>query len=136
MTAFPKTGAELSLRAKRSNPLPFITGTTTRRPLRALWGDAHELVLMQHVIQREFVVLLDLVDADHLARDVAVFVEADLALQRLNLAGLDRIADVDPVHLLTRFSDPFDRIENDQRRVICCQRVVLRLLVILFDETL
>jgi len=40
---------------------------------------------MQHIIEREFVVLVDLEDADDPVRDVAILVEADLALQRFDL---------------------------------------------------
>src|SRR5204863_6547555 len=88
------TGLDASDRGSRRRPgsirqpllpraawAPAFAGTYSAACFsRALWCDAHELVLMQHVIQRVFVILVDLVDADHLARDVAVFVEADLAL--------------------------------------------------------
>ena len=47
---------------------------------------------MQHVIEREFVFLVDLENADDPVRDVAILVEADLSLQRLDLRGLERVA--------------------------------------------
>src|SRR5262249_46914581 len=113
MTCWSRTGSTLIARINSSwhrlaphpVPLPVATGTgnAVAAPLprpawgervgvrgrwrrsRALRGDAQVFVLMEDVVERVFVVLLDLVDADHPVGDVAVLVKADLALQRLDL---------------------------------------------------
>jgi len=52
-------------------------------------------------------------DADGAAVDVAVLVEADLALQGLQVGRLNRVAHGIPSHRLARGRDPLDRVEDD-----------------------
>src|SRR5216684_6608955 len=103
---------------------------------RALRRDAQVFVLVEHAVERVLVVLLDLEDADFPVGDVAVVVEADHTLQRLGLRGLDRVADIAAVDLLAPLGDALDGVEDDQRRVIGSDRVVLRLLSVFLRETL
>src|SRR6266568_1860920 len=103
---------------------------------RALRGDAEVFVLVENAVERVLVVLFDLKDADLAVGDVAVFVEADLALQGLGLRGLDRVADIGAVDLLARFGDALHRIQDDERGIIGGDRIVLRLLPVFLGEAL
>src|SRR6266700_3785720 len=109
----------------------FWVGTSVSRARR---GDAEVFVLVENAVERVLVVLFDLEDADLAVGDVAVLVKADLALQRLGFRGLDRVADIGAVDLLAPFGDALDCIEDDERRIVGGDRIVLGLLPVFFGE--
>ncbi len=76
----------------------------------------------------------NLKDADDPVFDIAVGVEADLALQRLDVRVLDCVAHRGAGDLLARGRDPLDRVENDERRIVGRDRVIVGLLAIFFDK--
>src|SRR5438094_9835396 len=115
---------------------PGPCGLEADKVSRALRRDAEVFVLVENAVERMLVVLLDLEDADLPIGDVAVFVKADLALQRLGFRGLDRVADIGAVDLLAPFGNALHRIEDDESRVVGGDRVVFRLLTVFLGEAL
>src|SRR5260370_867627 len=102
---------------------------------RALRRDPEILVLVEDVVERILVVLGDAEDADHPVPQIATLVEADLSLQGLDMGGLDGVANLVARYLLAGGGDPFDRIENDQRRDVRGGRVIFGLLSVFLDKT-
>src|SRR5208282_4885020 len=85
-TSWNVIGRYLPSDSKRDAAEPSAGGRLRRH--------ADVLVLVDYVVVLKLRVVLDLEDADHPAVDVAVLVERHLALERLDLRSLDRVADV------------------------------------------
>src|SRR5580704_11695236 len=70
------------------------------RASRAFRRRAFVLLLVDHVVVRVFGIVAILEHAHHLGKHVAVGIEGDLALQRLELGGLHGVAHVGAMVLL------------------------------------
>ena len=81
-------------------------------------------------------VVLHLEHRDHALLEIAVLVETDLALQRLQLRLGDRVPHVDPIDRLARPGDPLDRVDHHQHGVVGGDRIVRGLPARLGDEAL
>src|SRR5262249_29867978 len=119
-TRFPK-------RRSREALLPSITS-------RALRRDPEILVLMQDLVERILVVLGDTKDADHSVLQIAIVVEGDFALDRLDMASLHGVPHRLAGDLSAGGRHSLYRIENDQRRIVGGDRIVLWLLSKFFGK--
>src|SRR5579875_2344912 len=130
--AQPRLGERrrLTPRAEDVQPRPRPPASARRR----LGRHTDVFVLMQHVVVGVFRILLDLEDADHLVQHVAVLVEGDLALQRVEVGVLDGVPDIRAVHRLAARRDALDRVDDDLGRIIGGDGVVVRLGVVALHE--
>src|SRR5579884_3379238 len=98
------------------------------RAISLLGGDPDVVVLVQRIVGRVLLVEADLEDADDLVLQVPVLVKGDLALDRLEVGGLDGVADGMPVDGLPARHDPLDGVEDHERRIVGREGVVVGLL--------
>src|SRR5580704_10669963 len=133
------------LTASSGTRLPGPMRRSGHRPCETSWRgcgslcrrrDAYISVLMNEVIDWMCRVVLHLKHGNDTLLDIAVFVEADFALQRLQLGRCDRVPHGDPFHRLAGFRNALDRIDDDHRRVIGGDGVIGRLPAGLGGETI
>src|SRR6266700_4879283 len=94
------------------------------------------LQLVRDVVQGVFVIVTVLEDADRAVENVAILVESHRSLQRVDMRTLDRVADVRAVHFLAAFRHCRDGSDDDLRRIIRGNRIIVRGRVIFLLEGL